>query len=303
VRSRKRRARGRRWRFLLLASCLLCALALYLIFFLHRGSAYAAIGDRSEFTPGACIAYSPTGSDKHLTVFVDAGHGGPDPGGTGTAPDGTLLHEKTVTLAVAADLLPLLRQDGYRVAMARTSDEPVAQLAPGALAGGTYTVQGEHADIAARVDCANAAGAQLLLSIHFNSYDDPTVGGVETLYDPDRPFDRANIRFAQLVQSAVLSGLAAKGWQVPDRGTISDTEAGTPALTPQGAAYGHLLELGPASPGWFDHPSTMPGALCEPLFLTDPGEAAVAASSSGQQALAQAFRAAIDRYFQGSHTG
>ena len=45
------------------------------------------------------------------------------------------------------------------------------------------------------------------------------------------------------------------------------------ALTSQGAAYGHLMILGPALHGWFDNPSQMPGALCEPLFLTDPGEA------------------------------
>ncbi|HLJ68553.1 MAG TPA: N-acetylmuramoyl-L-alanine amidase, partial [Chloroflexota bacterium] len=146
---------------------------------------------------------------------------------------------------------------------------------------------------------ANAAGAQLLLSIHFDAFDDPSVGGVETLYDPSRPFSAANLRFAQLVQSSVLASFAAHGWQVPDRGVQSDTSAGTPALTSQGAAYGHLLLLGPAKPGWFDHPSEMPGALCEPLFLTDPGEATLIESAAGQQALAGAFVDAINRYFQG----
>lgn len=249
------------------------------------------------FASGACVAYGPTGSDRHLTVFIDAGHGGPDPGASGIAPDGKLLQEKTLTLAVVMDLLPLLRQDGYRVAMARTSDTSVAPLTPGSLSGGSYSIQGEHTDIATRVACANAAGAQLLLSIHFDSYIDPAVGGVETLYDPSRPFSGRNLRFANDVQSAILAQLAKQGWQVPDRGVIADTDAGTPALTSQGANYGHLLELGPASPGWFDNPSTMPGALSEPLFLTDPGEAAVIQTDAAQHALATAFAAAIQQYF------
>jgi N-acetylmuramoyl-L-alanine amidase len=260
------------------------------------GPAALAIGNRSEFTDGACIAYDPTSGNRHKTVFLDPGHGGPDPGAGGTAPNGSLIEEKTYTLIEAQDMLPLLRHDGYRVVLSRTSDEPVASLQPGDLSGGLYTAQGEHRDIAARVDCANAAGANVLLSIHFDAYNDPNVGGVETIYDPSRPFSAQNLRFAQDVQSAVLAGFAAKGWQVPDRSVQADTDAGTPALTSQGAAYGHLLILGPASPGWFEHPSQMPGALCEPLFLTDLGEAAVIVTADGQQVLARSFVSAIERY-------
>jgi hypothetical protein len=120
---------------------------------------------------------------------------------------------------------------------------------------------------------------------------------VETLYDPSRPFSARNLRFADLVQRSVLRQLSSHGWQVPDRGIIPDTSAGAPALTPQAAAYGHLLLLGPASPGWFNHPSTMPGALCEPLFLTEPGEQTIVESKAGQKALAGAFANAIDGYF------
>lgn len=290
------RRRTRRLSLFLLVLALLLALlgALYLR---RRSSGYDTIGNRSEFTSTACVAYAPTSGDLHTTVFIDPGHGGPDPGASGTAPDGKLLQERTYTLAVAEDALPRLQHDGYRVVLARIDDSAVARLVPGSLAGGVYTAAGEHADIEARVDCANAAGAQVLLSIHFDSYGDPSVGGAETLYDPDRPFSAQSLRFAGLVQQSVLAGLAQHGWQVPDRGVQDDTTAGTPALTPQGAAYGHLLELGPALPGWFDHPSQMPGALSEPLFLTDPGEAAVLDSTAGQEALAAALVYAINQYF------
>jgi N-acetylmuramoyl-L-alanine amidase len=276
-----------------LLACSGCSVALP--FAAH--SDVADVGNRDEFASRACVAYDPTGDDRHITVFVDSGHGGPDPGAIASEGNGDFVDEKTATLAVGLDLLSMLRARGYHVVMSRTTDSGVARLTPGALAGGAYTPAGEHADVAARAHCANQAGADLLLSIHFDSYDDPTVGGVETLYDPDRPFSAKNRRFAGLVQTSVLKQLAAHGWQVPDRGVTPDTGMGAPALTSQAAAYGHLLLLGPASPGWFNRPTTMPGALCEPLFITDPGEQAVAMSKAGQKALATGFADAIDAYF------
>jgi N-acetylmuramoyl-L-alanine amidase len=177
------------------------------------------------------------------------------------------------------------------------ADAPVARVGPGDLAGSTYSPQGEHTDIEARIDCANAAHAQLLLSIHFDAYASPDVGGTETTYDPDRQFSDSSHRFASLVQSDVLTRLAAHGWTVPDRGVLVDTGLGAPALTARASAYGHLLELGPAAPGWLAHPSSMPGVLVEPLFVTDPGEAAVAESTQGQQLLAGALTHAVEQYF------
>jgi N-acetylmuramoyl-L-alanine amidase len=267
--------------------------------FLFAAGTYRLIGDRSVYAAGACVEYDPTSGDNHRTVFLDPGHGGPDPGASGTGPIGKPLYEKDLTLPVAMDTVGILRGRGYHVAIARNEDQAVARIRGGSLAGGAYTPQGIHAEIAARAECANESGAQLLLSIHFNSYGDPSVGGAETLYDPSRPFTSKNLRLATLIQSSVLQGFAARGWHVPDRGVQPDTVAGTPALTAQGAAYGHLLQLGPAAPGWFEHPSTMPGALSEPLFLTDSGEAAVSASADGRHVLAEAFAQAIDRYFSG----
>jgi N-acetylmuramoyl-L-alanine amidase len=267
--------------------------------YLHRNSGPDHLGDRSLFTPNACLEYTPTGKDRHTTVFLDPGHGGPDPGAAGTAPDGAHLQEKTLTLAVALDMLPRLRHDGFHVALSRITDSAVARIGPGDLSGKLYSPQGEHADIEARIVCANDARAQLLLSVHFDAFGEPTVGGAETTYDPDRPFSAKSARFARLLQSAIIGGFARQGWTLPNRGVISDVSIGTPSITQQAAAYGHLLELGPAQAGWLAHPSTMPGALVEPLFLTDPGEAAVIESTHGQHVLAASLCAAIENYFAG----
>jgi hypothetical protein len=68
-------------------------------------------------------------------------------------------------------------------------------------------------------------------------------------------------------------------------------------LTQAAGEYGHLLLLGPPEPGYFTTPSEMPGALIEPLFITDPFEGTIAASVSGQETIARGLAQAIEQYF------
>jgi N-acetylmuramoyl-L-alanine amidase len=219
------------------------------------------------------------------------------------ASDGTTLQEKTLTLAVGMELLGILRNDGYHVVLSRIGDGPVGRLLPGSLSNGLYTAEGVRADLQARADCANAAHAQLLLSIHFDAFGDPTVGGVQTVYDPNRPFSNQSAHFAELLQQSVLHAFLAHGWTVPDRGIVPDTQLAAPTLTQRGAAYGHLLELGPADPGWLDRPSKMPGALSESLFISDPTEADIVHGRTGRHVLSQSLARAIDEYFHVSQIG
>jgi hypothetical protein len=77
----------------------------------------------------------------------------------------------------------------------------------------------------------------------------------------------------------------------------TDDQLGGPALSTEAADYGHLLLLGPGVPGWFTTPSAMPGALIEPLFITDPFEGSLAASASGQEVIAGGLAQAVEQYF------
>ena len=91
------------------------------------------------------------------TIFIDAGHGGKDPG--------TYHHnivERLVTLDVAKTLGRLLENSGFRVVYSRTTDRFLT--------------------LSQRTLAANMAKADLFISIHVNSHENPEVTGFETYY-------------------------------------------------------------------------------------------------------------------------
>ena len=261
---------------------------------LNRGSSPVASG---SFSQGACISFSPTRGDRHQTVFIDAGHGGIDPGATGSTESGATIHEADLTLAVVLDAVPSLRAQGFRVVVSRTGDTSVARLSADDVSQGGLTVQGVHDDVAARDVCANLAGANVLVGVYFDAGASAENAGSVTAYDEVRPFAAANLRLATLVQTDVLSALNAHGWAIPDDGVVTDVNLGGPALSGAAASYGHLLLLGPAMAGYSSTPSQMPGALIEPLYITDPFEGSVADSTTGQQAIAAGLDEAVMQYF------
>jgi N-acetylmuramoyl-L-alanine amidase len=253
--------------------------------------------DPAIFEPGSCRTFAPTAGDRHQSVFLDAGHGKIDPGSVGVTESGQTVYAATETLAVELDTLALLRAEGFTVTVSRTADSPVARPQPGDVSGGLYTIAGDLRDVASRDICADMARAGILIGIYFDAGPSSVNAGSITGYDTDRPFAADNLHLATLVQTDVLAALNAQGWDIPDDGVVSDTLLGGPALSDAAAAYGHLVLLGPADPGYFSTPSTMPGALIEPLFITDPYEGSLASSALGQQVIAHGLTAAVAQYF------
>jgi N-acetylmuramoyl-L-alanine amidase len=260
--------------------------------------------DAKLFEPGACVEFPPSSGDRHLTVFLDAGHGGIDPGSVGETESGQTIYEADETLPVELDAAKLLEAHGFTVVVSRTGDETVSRPGPGDVSDGEFTTQGDHDEVAARDVCANMGKANALIGIYFDAGASSYNAGSVTGYDTARPFSAQNLRLATLVQNDVLNAMNAQGWGIPDLGVTNDSQLGGPALTTQGADYGHLLLLGPADPGWFSTPSEMPGALIEPLFITDPFEGSIAASASGQEVIAGGIAQAVEQYFaSGPFTG
>ncbi len=259
--------------------------------------------DASYFEPSACMAYAPTHGNRHLTVFLDAGHGGLDPGSIGRTESGKTIYEARLTLPVELDAMALLRARGFRVVVSRTRDTSVARLTKADVDGNLLTAAGVHADVAARAQCANRGHADALVGIYFDA-GAPNNAGSVTGYDAARPFAAKNLRLAKLVQHDVLTAMNRHGWGIPNEGVQLDGGLGSVVNAAAGDAYGHLMLLGPAKPGWFNTPSMMPGALIEPLFITDPFEGSIADSSLGQHVIAGGIAEAITQYFDatGSHT-
>lgn len=251
--------------------------------------------DPSRFTTGACMAFPPTTVPRHRTVFLDAGHGGRDPGAVGSTESGRTVYEAAQTLPVELDAMAMLRAAGFQVVVSRTRDTSVLRLGPDDVSGALLTPEGSHEDVLARDVCADEAHANLLVGIYFNAGGSANAGAV-TGYDAVRPFADQNLRFARLLQADVLAAMNARGWRIPADGVKSDVGLGS-ALTAQALAYGHLTLLGPFSRSYVSTPSRMPGALIEPLFITDQFEGSIAASRDGQQVIAGGLAKAVEQYF------
>jgi N-acetylmuramoyl-L-alanine amidase len=241
------------------------------------------------------MSYPSVGARRVTTVFLDAGHGGLDPGALGRTTQGRVVQEKAVALTVVLDTERMLHALGFTVVVSRTTDTTVARLTAADVSGTLLTVAGVHADLEARARCADEAHAAVMVSTHFNSASRPGNAGALSVYDSARSFAAGNRRLAELLQATIVAGLDAHGWAIPDAGVVSDTTVGS-ALSQAAVAYGHLVILGPAMAGYVTSPTTMPGAVVEPLFLTDPFEADIATSPQGQVSIAAAIATAITRF-------
>jgi len=91
-------------------------------------------------------------------VVIDAGHGGNDPGAIGK----NGLREKDVNLDIARRLSDLLRAEGVRTVLTRSSDKFIP--------------------LSGRVNIANRSGADLFISLHSNANRSRSLSGFEVYY-------------------------------------------------------------------------------------------------------------------------
>lgn len=102
-------------------------------------------------------------------IVIDSGHGGIDPGKIGK--DGLL--EKDINLAIAVKLKDLLNKSQIDVVMTRTDDN------------GLYSESDANkkiADMKKRCDIINNSGADIVVSIHQNSFTGNSAKGAQVFY-------------------------------------------------------------------------------------------------------------------------
>jgi N-acetylmuramoyl-L-alanine amidase len=208
------------------------------------------------------------------TIVLDPGHGGGDPGMENPS---LRLQEKNLALDVALRLEKLLKAEGYSVVMTRRDDRQLASS--------------KEADLQRRAIIANAAGADLFLSIHFNSlFPDTRVSGTE-VYVFTRPGQRSDQSwgFGQSDDTENDSSPVNRhdGWtSLLAHALHRETIAGLKTAD-RGHKTKHLAIL---------RGLNCPGVLVESLFLSNDADARRAAAPAGRQQIAEAMAAGIRSY-------
>jgi N-acetylmuramoyl-L-alanine amidase len=217
------------------------------------------------------------------TIAIDAGHGGPYYlGATAVDSDGRQWLEKDLTLAVALRVNQLLAEAGYNPLLLRTTDAPLTAWNP-------YSYRSSMiAELQERVNRANAAGADVLLSIHFNGWVDGSQRGTEAYCNPDRTFGTENCMLALAVQQGLVNSMRAAGYDVSDRGVKNDAGVNGDPRNP------HSFLLG-TNDGF--SPSLMPGTIAEALFLSNPDDLAFLHREDAIEVIAKAFVDGLNAYF------
>lgn len=229
-----------------------------------------------------------------MTVVIDAGHGGRDPGNLGTGRYPTV--EKDITLAVALKTAAYIEEriPGVRVIMTRTGD--------------TYP------DLPERVRIANDNQADLLMSIHCDSFSKSSAKGSSS-FVMGLAKSEASLRVAQK-ENAVLfenGGKEALGFDPDDPDTFIALALKQEIYLERSLQFANLIQtqfrerVGRKDRGvrqadyYVTAYANMPSVLVELGFLTNPDEEDFLRSEKGQDymssALFRAFRDYADHWF------
>jgi len=222
-----------------------------------------------------------------ITVAIDAGHGGEDPGAIGH--HGT--HEKTVTLSVAQRLAGLIAQDSrMRVLLTRDGD---------------YFVP-----LGQRVQKAQQVHADLFVSIHADAWirSDARGSTVFALSERGASSAAAAALARHENESDLIGGVNLAKYEAPVRSVVLDlstTMQISDSLRFGGAVLRelehvnrlHHTQVEQAGFAVLKAPS-IPSILVETAFISNPDEERRLRDEGYQRQLAQAIFKGIQRYFE-----
>ena len=245
-----------------------------------------AWAEPAKKSPGKSLA-KPTPPFRPKLIALDPGHGGRDPGALGVR--GT--QEKGVVWTIAGELKQELMAGGrYRVMLTRAGDGYVA--------------------LRERVARAQAAKADLFLSIHADSHPDPEVRGASVYTLSEEATDREAAALAARENRAdkVVSGVplasqsdtvAAALVAMSQRGTLNDScRLADTIVSTFGQNGVRLLPRTHRKAGFAVLTSPdIPAALVELGYLSNVQDEKLLTVRQHQMALARALRASIDAHF------
>jgi N-acetylmuramoyl-L-alanine amidase len=224
------------------------------------------------------VAPARTASLKK-TIVIDAGHGGRDPGASGSA-----SREKDITLATAKALKERLEKTGhYRVVLTRSSDV--------------------YVPLENRVQIARKAGADLLISLHADAVANKETRGGSVYTVSDSGSARAARRQAgpSYLNVALPGGTKAVRdilFDLTQRATRNKSSAFAEVLISKVGGHAPLLPRAHRDAGYvLLLAPDVPSVLFEMGFITNPEDEALLTSESHRAKVATGIAAAIDEYF------
>ena len=183
-------------------------------------------------------------------IVIDSGHGGADPGKVGVA--GT--NEKEINLAIAKKLQERLEDAQINVIMTRDTDDDLSVESDKSK---------KKADLERRCDIINSSGADMVISIHQNSYVTPKAEGAQVFYYKKSEESK---RIAQIMQG------------------ILGEKLGTSRQSKSDVNYNILLH------------SKLPTIISECGFLSNPEEEQRLCTEEYQEKVADALYCGIIEY-------
>lgn len=171
-------------RYLLLILIFVCSFSVFLVLYpISSKTPQSDLDNKITLpdsgNPGSDISDKKQNNTSDATfsnyvVTIDAGHGGYDPGKIGIDDS----KEKDVNLLIASYLKELLDSLGFEVYMTREDDSSLNTETADRL---------KTSDLNHRVEIVASHNSDFFISIHQNSFSDPSVHGAQVFYYADSP--------------------------------------------------------------------------------------------------------------------
>jgi len=237
------------------------------------------------------IKLPPVPSGKRdIVVAIDAGHGGEDPGASGSRGQ----HEKDIVLDIAKELQRQINSEkGYRAELTRTGD---------------YFIP-----LRKRTEIARKKGADLFVSIHADAAPSKAAFGASVFALSDRGATSETARWLADTEnrSDLIGGAGNVSLDDKDRmlaGVLLDlsmTATLSSSLNVGQKVLGNMGRVTPLHKQRVEQAGFMvlkspdiPSILVETGFISNANEAAKLATRSHQQALARSIHTGVRQFFQ-----
>ncbi|KAF2392453.1 MULTISPECIES: N-acetylmuramoyl-L-alanine amidase [Pseudomonas] len=239
--------------------------------------------------PPVKLPPAPAGK-RDIIVVIDAGHGGEDPGASGSRGQ----HEKDVVLAIARELQRQVNgMKGFRAELTRTGD---------------YFIP-----LRGRTEIARKKGADLFVSIHADAAPSAAAFGASVFALSDRGATSETARWLADSEnrSDLIGGAGSVSLDDKDRmlaGVLLDlsmTASLTSSLNVGQKVLSNISRVTPLHKQRVEQAGFMvlkspdiPSILVETGFISNANEASKLSAASHQQALARSISAGVRQFFQ-----